>query len=245
VVRNRATDHDARAHLAELLCFAGELQRADKLLDFIASQRQELAVGVSLFRQMIRASLARVECFEKGRVPDMIGGPTPTMTELLRGHVALRLGDMAEAAASFAEAEKLRPRPRGLCNGQPFADLRDADDTVAGVLEVLTSTGSYYWIPMERIVTMEFRKPQRTRDLLWRRCHLEVRDGPDGEVFIPAIYATKPPADDKDGQMLRLGRMTDWTGPEGGPVRGVGLRTLIVGEEGRTLDEIETLSVEA
>ncbi|MCC7427679.1 MAG: tetratricopeptide repeat protein [Alphaproteobacteria bacterium] len=245
VVRAKPTDYDARAFLAELLCFAGEYERADKLLDFIGTQRQDLAVGVALFRQLIRASLARRECFEQGRAPELIGEMTPTIRELLRGQLALRTGDAAEARAAFAEAETLRPRAHGTCNGHHFDDLRDADDTVAGVLEVLSSTGKYFWIPMENIASMELRKPARSRDVMWRRAFLEVRGGPDGEVYIPNIYATRPPVDGKEADAFRMGLQTDWIGPEGGPVRGIGRRLLLIGEEGRTLEEIETLKVES
>ena len=50
---------------------------------------------------------------------------------------------------------------------------------------MLTSTGKYYWIPMERVEMIEFHDPARPRDLLWRRAHMVVRGGPDGEVFLP------------------------------------------------------------
>src|SRR5690606_17147809 len=58
-VRSRPTDVAARVFLAELLCFAGELERADKQLDLVADQDTTLAVGVALFRQLIRGEQAR------------------------------------------------------------------------------------------------------------------------------------------------------------------------------------------
>ncbi|MEI7815483.1 MAG: type VI secretion system accessory protein TagJ, partial [Coriobacteriia bacterium] len=72
---------------------------------------------------------------------------------------------------------------------------------------VLTSTGKYYWIPLEAVELAEFRPPERPRDLLWRPTHMVVTDGPDGEVFLPTIYPlTFANGDDQ----LRLGRGTDW-----------------------------------
>jgi RNA polymerase sigma factor for flagellar operon FliA len=38
---------------------------------------------------------------------------------------------------------------------------------------------------------------------------------------------------------LRLGRGTDWQGPESGPVRGVGLRTFLAGEQDKTILELQ------
>ena len=76
----------------------------------------------------------------------------PRTIELhLEASICLREGDQAKAAQLLAEAEESRPHPTGTCDGKPFDDLRDLDDLVAPVFEVLTSTGKYYWIPMERV----------------------------------------------------------------------------------------------
>jgi type VI secretion system protein ImpE len=56
---------------------------------------------------------------------------------------------------------------------------------------------------------------------------MSVADGPDGEVYLPAIYA----ADDPTTDALRLGRETDLRQVEAGPVRGVGQRLFMVGDE--------------
>ena len=46
-------------------------------------------------------------------------------------------------------------------------------------------------------------------------------------MYLPAVYATDEPLTDP----LRLGRETDWREADGGPVRGVGQRLFIVGED--------------
>jgi type VI secretion system protein ImpE len=66
-----------------------------------------------------------------------------------------------------------------------------------------------------------------------------VHDGPDGEVYLPALYAGSHAAAE-DG--LRLGRATDWAGGQGRPVRGSGQRTFLVGDEAKTLMEIQVLT---
>jgi type VI secretion system protein ImpE len=131
--------------------------------------------------------------------------------------------------------------PHGTCDGRPFEDLRDLDDLTADFLEVLTSTGKYYWVPIERLVTVEFRAPVRPRDLVWRRAAMAVKDGPEGEVYVAAIYTA--PAEGVDDAM-RLGRVTDWRGGDGTPVRGVGQRTLLVDDEARPLLEIRDIRVQ-
>ena len=42
----------------------------------------------------------------------------------------------------------------------------------------------------------------------------------------PSIYGGTDPASD----VLRLGRETDWTDPDAGPVRGIGQRVFLGGE---------------
>jgi type VI secretion system protein ImpE len=194
---------------------------------------------VAEFRQLLRAEVARRQLFRDGRVPEFLGEPTPAQRHALAALVALRGGDMAEAARLSAEAEAARPRVAGTHDGHAFADMRDADDLLAGSFEVLTSTGKYFWIPIERVASVEFHAPRRPRDLMWRRASMSVNQGPDGDVYIPAVYAAPEGTADES---LLLGRSTDWVGPEDGPVRGLGQRTFLVGEEAAAIMELKTLT---
>src|SRR5262249_14919690 len=69
-VRKQASDLAARLFLTELLCFAGDLERADKQLDLISSQDPKQGYGVALVRQLIRAEQARQQLFTEGRLPE-------------------------------------------------------------------------------------------------------------------------------------------------------------------------------
>ena len=151
----------------------------------------------------------------------------------------MRDGNGEEASALLQQAEEQRPRPSGTCDGKPFSDFRDLDDLSAGFLEVLTGNGEYYWVPSSRVERIEFKEPARPRDLLWRRALMTVRDGPDGEVYLPAIY---PLSYEQADEAFRLGRTTDWSQTVGGPVRGLGLRTFLVGDEDRTIMEMTELT---
>jgi type VI secretion system protein ImpE len=196
--------------------------------------------GVSLFRQLVRAEQARQEFYNDGRLPEFLGGPTPLLRLHLEASVLLREGKSRDAADLLIQAEEQRPKVPGTCDGKPFDDLRDLDDLTASFFEVLTSTGKYYWIPMDRVETVELRAPARPRDLLWRGAHMIVSDGPDGEVYLPTVYAgAQLEADDR----VRLARITEYRGGEGSPVRGVGQRTFLIGDEGRPILEFENLTL--
>lgn len=241
-VKQKPADVSARGFLVELLCFQGEFERADKQLETISHQDPSLGVGVALARQLIRAEQARQEFFSEGRAPEFLEEPTPLMRQLIEASICLRENQTDEAARLLADAEAKRPRLSGSCDGRPFADLRDLDDLTAGVLEMLTNNGKYYWVPLERVQRITFKKPERPRDLLWRQARVVVRDGPEGDVHLPALYPGSARAED---ERLRLGQMTDWRGGQGAPVRGVGQRMLLVGDEDRAFLEITELTFEA
>lgn len=237
-VKKHPTDQDSRGLLAEFLCIGGELGRADKLLDALGNQDAEAAPALAMWRQVLRAELARREFYQQGRLPEFIDGPTPVLEKHLQASVYLRDGERAQAAELLGEAEQLRPAVSGQCNGRAFDDLRDLDDLTASFFEVLTTTGSYYWIPVERLVSVEFLSPQRPRDLIWRRARMKVSDGPEGEVVVPAVYAN-PVAQVSD--QARLGRVTDWQGGDGEPVLGIGQRTYLVGDEALPIMQLQTI----
>ncbi len=241
-VKANPTDLDGRGLLAELLCFAGEWERADKQIDTLGHQDPEAIVGLSLIRQLIRAEVTRKECMEEGRAPELLAEPTPFITKSLEALAAIRENDAQQAVALLAEGEAARPTVSGVCNGEKIEGFRDLDDLVSGVCEVLTSTGKYYWIPIERIQTVEFRPPQRPRDLLWRQAEMTVEDGPYGDVFLPVIYSS--PADRLDDQ-LRLGRGTEYDEGEQQPTRGVGQRMYLAGEDAIPIMQIESIDFTA
>jgi len=237
-VRNHPTDLGSRILLAELLLFAGNLERADVILDAASRIDPTAAVAVAEFRQLLRAETARRQCRFEGRVPEFIGEPTPALHAVLAALVALRAGDRDEAARCAGEAEASRPRTPGQAGDVPFNDFRDADDLGAGFFEMLTTTGKYFWIPTERVISIDFHAPRRPRDLVWRRGSVSVADRPDGDVYIPAIYDTDEPDITEE---LRLGRNTDWVGPEDGLVRGRGQRVFLVGDEVHDIMDLTTL----
>src|SRR5580704_3721341 len=123
-LRKSPTDLNARVLLGELLIFAGNLERADVLLDAASTIDPSTAVVVAEFRQLIRADMARRQLFRDGRVPELLSDPTEVQRLQLAALVALRANDPAEAAKNAAEAEAVRPRVPGFHNDTPFDDLR-------------------------------------------------------------------------------------------------------------------------
>ncbi len=243
-VRRKPGDLGGRVLLAELLMFAGNLERADTILDAASQADPSAAIVVAEFRQLLRADLARRQFARDGA--------RPRVSRRADRAVARRLGGAGGAArrrcrtkprARAAEAEALRPRVPGSLKREggevAFDDFRDVDDLCAGFFEVLTTNGKYFWVPTERVASIQFHPPLRPRDLVWRRATISVNRGPDGEVYIPAIYDSADP-DLPDN--YRLGHGTDWTDDQAGPVRGIGQRVFLAGDDAYPIMEIAELS---
>ena len=235
-VRKAPTDVDARVLLAELLIFTGNLDRADVLLDAASALDPSAALVISEFRQLLRAEMARRQFWHEARVPEILGAPTEAQHASLAAIVAWHAGDRETAARQVDIAETCRPKTRLRIDEQTYLDFRDADDLCGGNLEVLTTTGKFYWLPISGVETILFHPPRRPRDLAWRRADVSVAGGPDGTVYLPALYAgVDSPASDA----LRLGRETVWT--DIAPVCGSGQRVFLAGDQGLGIMELTEL----
>ena len=242
-IKKNPTNTAKRGFLAELLCFAGELERADKQLDVIVSQEPEAAAGLSFWRQVIRAEQARQDFYSSGRAPHFIGEPTPMIENLIKASIAIREESWQEAIDLVSAAEESKANIQVTCNGENAEDFRDLDDLNSGVLEVMANNGKYYWIDFSQINHVEFLPPERPIDLLWRKAAIDVREGPEGEVFIPTIYSPNPYKEDDGDPLAKLGRKTEWSQDEDKPLRGIGMKAFLVGEEMKTIMEIDTLEI--
>ncbi len=218
-VRGAPGDARARLALAEVLMVAGDLDRADIHLDAAQNLDTGFALAVALSRQLIRAAKWRDETFTAGRLPDLVTPRAPAIDAGLAAILAVRSG--TEPAAVLNDAAIA-----GRIDGRDFTGWRDGDDRTAEVLEVMTATGTYAWVPFAAIRALRWRPVERLRDTVWRPADLDVADGPSGVVYLPVIYHAGA---DEQSPAHRLGRATDWH--DGPPTRGIGLRTWLIGDE--------------
>ena len=241
-VKAAPTDADARWLMAEMLLLTGDAERADRMLD--AAALHEPNPAVLEFRKLLRAEVLRTQVLREGREPKYQGDDaTPAQKAAMRGRMLLRLGDVDGANAAAAEVEALREPAPGRLEGADgsstaFDDLRDADDLLAAELEVLTTAGDHILVPVTRVRSLSFDPPRRTRDLVWRRCSIDLKDGTEGVVYMPALYLGLVAETDSG---LLLGRATEWTDAADGPIRGRGQRLLLVGEEAVPFTSLTTV----
>ena len=175
-LKKQPLDTRRRTFLFELLCFAGEYDRAAKQLDILADASAEASAGAMLYRSALHAERTRQELFTRDELP---------------------LGSAHPAAP-------------GELNGAAFTEFTDADPRIGAHLEVFIA-GSYTWVPLAYVESIETAKPKRLRDLLWLPATLQTtadfRLQDLGEVLLPVLspLSWKNPDD-----AVRLGRTTIW-----------------------------------
>jgi type VI secretion system protein ImpE len=213
-VRNHPEDSKRRIFLFELLCFAGEYDRAEKQLNILGSDDMQKEMGALVYRSALHAERTRNDLFAKKEYPKPMGN----------------------AAATGAAVS-------GTLNGTPFKSIADADPRIGPRLEVFAG-GNYMWMNFEHIASVDMEKPRRLRDLLWTPARLRggpaLKETELGEILLPALtpFAWQDPDD-----AIRLGRMTAWVEGEAGEALPVGQKMLLVDGEEFPLLEIRKLEI--
>lgn len=207
-LKKQPLDVKRRTFLFELLCFAGEYDRASKQLDVLADANKEAAAGAMLYRAALHAERTRQEMFAKDELP------------LGTTHLV----------------------PSGTLNGEEFTSIEDADPRIGAHLEVFIA-GSYTWVPLAYVESVEMQAPKKLRDLLWIPTILHTTDDLRlqdlGEVLVPALVplSWKHPDD-----AVRLGRATAWEENEKYGAVPYGQKLLMRGEEEVPFLELRNLT---
>ena len=236
-VKAKATDVKRRTFLFELLCFAGDLERAGRQLDVIAQQDAMAEPAVQVYRNVLHAENLRRRLFSDGLAPEFLLDPPDYARLHLEAINRLREKNGAEAKGLLDRSEASRPVLRGQIDGSAFEGFRDCDDALAPFLELIVLR-DYVWVPFEQIREIDVPAPERPRDLLWAPARLQLTSGEERRGYVPVIYCgTHREADEK----LKLGRLTDWQSDADGPILGRGQRLFLAGEEGRSFLEIRHL----
>lgn len=137
VLRADPTDLRSRTFLFELLCFAGELERAHKQLDAISTADPERQLAAFGYREALRAEEKRREMFREGELPES-GGSSTRLTGTLNGRP---FQDLADADP------RIGPRLEVVVGGRytwmPFEHL------VSLKAEAPSHLRDLFWIPAE------------------------------------------------------------------------------------------------
>ncbi len=234
-LREAPLDDGRRTFLFELLCINGQWDRASRVLDAMQEGQGRNKV---IYAALLRAESRRRAFLLGEGAPPVLGAP-PAGLDLAPYHEAARALERGEAERAFAlldEAEARRSPVAGRRGEQPFADLRDADDRFAPVLEVLEGE-EYAWLPFSSLRSLQVQPPRHPIDQVFALGVADLGQGPR-RIFIPARY---PGTERAPEPTLRLGWKT--TTLEGSGVRCLGQRILLVGDQALPLFQVGGLVI--
>ena len=216
-LRQDPMDRQARTFLFELLCFAGDFDRANKHLEMVAHDSKETKTGGLLYHAALQAERTRQDLFE---------------------------GKLENGPALDAE-KAVSSEVKGTFNGRQFDSIADADPRIGGQLEVIAGL-DYLWVPFEHIQSIDMVAPRRLRDLYWAPANLQTgpafRGQSLGEVLLPALAPqTFLHPDDE----VKLGRVSAWARDEAGVEAPYGLKLLLLDGVETPLLDLRELRIEA
>jgi type VI secretion system protein ImpE len=221
IVAERPGEVSPRVVLIELLLFTGRLDDVRSHLAIISSDDPAWPATARTFRQLIRAERLRSH-----RVRRPLILPEPPAAHAKARWLAirnLRDGDPTRAVRWIDKADERSPALRGFLDGREFAELRDADDRFASVLEAFVD-GRYVWFPWEAVSRVKLEPAKFALDRFARYASVRLRDGVEFQAYLPLLY---PGSHEEEGEFA-VGLETDHICPDGGPVRCIGGKELIV-----------------
>lgn len=230
-------DLRTRTTLFELLCVLGEWQRAERTLAVMAELSVEVAEGVVPYQKLLAAEGKR-RGFLQGGPPPLLPAGGEQLAPYLDAVKQIAAGKTTEAAALLDQAELQRPRPSGQRSGAAFADLRDADDRFAAVLEVLLGE-EYAWLPLAALRTLQVYPPRHLRDIVFAPAMVDWGPGPQ-PVFLPVRY---PGSEQDERPEVRLARRTTSRQDLAAPVLCLGQRVLLLDDTAVPLLELGALQL--
>jgi type VI secretion system protein ImpE len=229
-------DAAARLFLVELLAFVGRLDDARSHLAIIDSDDPAWPASARSFRRLLRAESRRSV---RVRKPVILPEPIPRHAKARWLATRSLRDELPGDAVGWVDAADARtPDVSGFLDGREFHSLRDADDCFASILEVFIE-GDYVWFPWEAIRRVKLGPARYALDRLFRPAEVGLKDGTAFAVHLPLVYPGSHIAADE----FALGLETDRICHDDGPIRCVGGKLLLAGDEEVPLAECRMIEV--
>jgi len=235
------------------LSVLGDWERALNQLNVAGELDPGTLAMVHTYRDALSCEALREEVFAGTRAPLLLGQPADWMAWLLE---AVRLCAEGASPQALEQARELRerafeaaPATSGRLEGEsgdgPFSErfawIADADTRLGPMLEAMLN-GAYYWIPFNRIQTINFEAPVDLRDLVWLPAHVTWVNGGEAVLLVPSRYPGSARSTD---DRIRLGRLTEWQERGAELYTGLGQRLLTTDNGDRPLLEIRIIELDA
>jgi type VI secretion system protein ImpE len=240
-VRERPSDPGLRVFLFQLLCITGDWKRALSQLQLTAELDAINLPMVQTYRDAIACEFFRQQVFAGSQSPLVFGDPPGWIALLIEAlHMAAQ-GKNEHAKLLQQEALSQAPARPGVIDSQSFAWIADADQRIGPVFEAIIN-GRYYWIPMDRLGSVELEAPSDLRDMVWAPVRLRFENGGATVALIPSRYSGTERSDD---DALKLGRKTLWQELFPDFFTGLGQRMLVTDRGDHALLNTRNISFES
>ncbi|MDB5960726.1 MAG: Type secretion system protein ImpE [Massilia sp.] len=240
-VRNDAANPKYRIFLFQLLCVLGQWNRALTQLNVAGELDAATLPMVQTYREAIQCEALRGDIFKAVHAPLIFGEPPAWMALLLEAIKLDAAGDPVRADAARTQAFDAAPSCGGSIDGQRFEWLADADQRIGPVLEVIIN-GRYFWVPMERVGSIEFDAPTDLRDTVWTPASFTWTNGAQTVGLIPTRYVDTLASTD---EALLLGRRTEWIDQGAHGSHGLGQRMLVTDAGEYSLMDVRVIEFDA
>lgn len=234
-IKGEPKDANLRSVFIELLCIKGDYERADEQLMQSIKLFPEYLAGASQLRHLVKAAQARAD-FAFGAASAQILGKNEQMTKSqVDLNLAFTRSNFEQALALSRKLESDRTIEPFVVNGTETLDVRDIDDRLGGYLELFSSKGNYFLVPLSSVVYLELKPAQTILENIWRPIEFDIEGLGEGEAHMPLTYI------DSESNAQKLGRETDWK-PFGEKVfLGQGQKCWLVGDDSLPICNLTTL----
>jgi type VI secretion system protein ImpE len=221
-VRHNPSDAKLRVFLFQLLCVAGQWERALTQLNVASELDASTLAMAQMYREALQCESLRAEVFAGKRSPVIFGEPPDWMALLIESLLVRNTERSAESASLRDRAFEAAPQTAGSIDGQPFEWIADADMRLGPVCEAIVN-GRYYWVPFDRLSRIDLEAPTDLRDVVWMPAHFQFTNGGEVVGLIPTRY---PESESSEDPQVRLARKTAWREEAPDVFTGLGQRVL-------------------
>lgn len=219
-VRKDPANAKHRIFLFQLLALMGQWERAMNQLNVAGELDAGTLAMVQTYREALRCEVLRGEIFAGRRSPLVFGTPDEWLALLMEAQSLLAQGAGEQARAMRERALEAAPTTAGTIDGASFDWIMDGDNRLGPVLEAIVN-GRYYWIPFQRIRSIQIEEPADLRDLVWMPAFFTWANGGESAGLIPTRYPGSEASADPE---VRRSRRTEWLEQPGGAYVGQGQR---------------------
>ena len=219
-VRKDPANAKHRIFLFQLLALMGQWERAMNQLNVAGELDAGTLAMVQTYREALRCEVLRGEIFAGRRSPLVFGTPDEWLALLMEAQSLLAQGAGEQARTMRERALEAAPTTAGTIDGASFDWIMDGDNRLGPVLEAIVN-GRYYWIPFQRIRSIQIEEPADLRDLVWMPAFFTWANGGESAGLIPTRYPGSEASADPE---VRRSRRTEWLEQPGGAYVGQGQR---------------------